>query len=132
MNVGENIKNLRELKNYSQSAMAKMLYVSQKTYCNIEKAGNKVTIELIEKIAEILNVSLNKVLELNAEAILNNTNQTGGLSQLNTAPSTTNFNDKNTEHYEKRLTEKDQTIATQKELIQQLKNTIDGFKKKQV
>ena len=121
MNIGENIKNLRELKNYSQSAMAKMLEVSQKTYSNIEMSGNKITVELIEKIAKILNVSFNKVLELNAEAILNNTNQTGGISQLNAAPSTNNLGEKNFEIYEKLILEKDEVITSLKEMITLLK-----------
>ncbi len=130
MNVGENIKNLRELKNYSQNAVAKMLDVSQKTYSNIENAGNNITIELIEKIAKILNVSFSKVIELNSEAILNNTNQTGGLSQLNTANTYNYLNDKNIELYEKLITEKDDTISSQKELITQLKQSLELMKKK--
>jgi transcriptional regulator with XRE-family HTH domain len=130
MDVGQNIKNLRELKNYSQSAMAKMLDVSQKTYSNIETSGNKISIELIEKIATILNVSFNKILELNSEAILNNTNQTGGISQLNTATTTNNLSEKNNELFEKLIIEKDERIKTQKELILTLKQSITDLRGK--
>ncbi len=49
MNVGQNIKNLRELRNLNQQAMADMLEISQKTYSNIENAGNNITVEVIEK-----------------------------------------------------------------------------------
>ncbi len=117
MNVGANIKKLRELKNFSQQAMAEGLGISQKTYSNIESAGNNITIETIEKIAKFLNISFNKILELNAEAILNNTHQSGGISQINTAPSYNYLNDKNIELYEKLLTEKDLRIKALEALV---------------
>jgi transcriptional regulator with XRE-family HTH domain len=111
MNVGNNIKKLRELKNYTQQSMADMLDVSQKTYSNIESAGNNITIELIEKVAKVLEVSFNKILELNAENILNNSNQSGGIgSQLNYSVSYNYLNDKQNELYEKLLQEKDKMI----------------------
>lgn len=117
MNVGDNIKKLRELKNYSQKSMAQMLDISQKSYSNIENAGNAITIELIDKIAKALNVSFNKILELNADAILNNNSQHGGLSQLNNAPSYNYLNEKQNELYEKLLVEKDERIKQFEELI---------------
>jgi transcriptional regulator with XRE-family HTH domain len=106
MNIGNNIKKIRELKNLNQNAMADLLQVSQKTYSNIENAGNNITVELIQKIAKVLEVNFNKILELNAEAIFNN-HQTGGMSQMNTATSNNYFNDKQAELYEKLIFEKD-------------------------
>jgi transcriptional regulator with XRE-family HTH domain len=111
MNVGENIKKLRELKNYTQKSMADMLEVSQKTYSNIENAGNSISIDLVERIAKILKVSFHNILELNADAIINNHHQNGGLSQLNTAPSYNYLNEKQNELFEKLLKEKDLRIC---------------------
>lgn len=107
MDVGSNIKKLRELKNFNQNAMAEMLGISQKTYSNIENSGNNVTVEVIEKIAAILQVSFNKILELNAESIFNNNSQSGGFVHHNNSPTYNYLNDKNIELYEKLLEEKD-------------------------
>ncbi|MCA0430953.1 MAG: helix-turn-helix domain-containing protein [Bacteroidetes bacterium] len=94
MDVGANIKKLREFKNFTQTSMAEAIGVSQKTYSNIENAKNNITVEDIDKIAKALGVSFNKILELNAEAILNNSSQVGGISQINTAPSYNYLNEK--------------------------------------
>lgn len=54
MNIGENIRKLSELKNYSQDYMANELDMVQKTYSNIETAGNKITVETILRVAKVL------------------------------------------------------------------------------
>ena len=100
-----------------------MLDISQKSYSNIENAGNAITIETVDKIAKVLNVSFNKILELNADAIFNKNSQHGGLSQLNNAPSYNYLNEKQNELYEKLLLEKDERIKQFEELIK-LKNSI--------
>ncbi len=51
MNIGKNIQTLRELRNYTQQYMANQLEINQKTYSNIEHAGNRITIETIDKIS---------------------------------------------------------------------------------
>jgi len=109
-NIGENIKKIRELKNFTQEAMASNLGVSQKTYSNIENAGNVIAFDKIERIAEILEVNVTKILELNTEVILNNNGQNGGLSQLNTAVSYNYLNEEQVKLYERLLEEKDRII----------------------
>ncbi len=129
MNVGENIKKLRELKNYTQKSMADMLEISQKTYSNIENSGNNISIELISKISNVLGVSFNKILELNADAILNNHQQSGGLNQLNNAPSYNYLNEKQTELFEKLLSEKDLRITQYEILLKAKDELIQTLKK---
>ena len=117
MDIGNNIKKLRELKNLTQEYMASEMGCSQKTYSNIEKSGNEIKIATVETIAKILNLSLNKILELNAEAILNNNSQSGGINQLNTAPCHNYIDIKAIELYEKLLMEKEELI---KELLHKI------------
>lgn len=114
-NIGENIKKIRELKNLTQESMAILLGVSQKTYSNIENAGNNITYEKILRIAEILEVNITKVLELNTEVLLNNNNQQGGINQLNTAVSYNYLNEEQAKLYERLLEEKDNIIKLLKE-----------------
>ncbi len=129
MNIGDNIKKLRELKNYTQKSMADMLEISQKTYSNIENSGNNITVELLEKVAKVLNVSFNKILELNADAILNNHHQNGGLNQLNNAPSYNYLNEKQYELYEKVISEKDLRLKQYEDLLQAKEQLIKALKK---
>lgn len=78
VDIGQNIKNIRELKNYTQQYVAEKLGLSQRTYSNIEKSKDNVSFKIIEQTANVLEVSINKILELNADVILNNSQQTGG------------------------------------------------------
>ncbi len=120
MDIGKNIKNLRELKNLNQTYMANELGIGQKTYSNIENSVNNVSVETIMQIAKILNVNFQKILELNTEAILNNNSQVGGISQLNTASSYNYTNEKAFELYEKLLIEKEKHIERQQKIIDEL------------
>ncbi|MBX3165629.1 MAG: helix-turn-helix transcriptional regulator [Bacteroidetes bacterium] len=120
MNIGKNIRNLRELKDLTQMHMAEELGIGQKTYSNIENSGNDITVTTILNVAKVLDVSFNKILELNAEAILNNNNQSGGISQLNTASSYNYSNEKALELYEKLLLEKDNRIEVLQKRVEEL------------
>ncbi len=113
--IGKNIKKIRELKNLTQEAVALRLGVSQKTYSNIENAGNNITYEKIIRIADILEISVPNMLELNPEVFLNNTHQRGGISQLNTSVSYNYLNEEQAKLYERLLAEKDTIIELLKE-----------------
>lgn len=67
MNVGNRIKKYRELKNYTQQYMSERLNISQNTYSKIETGGIKLTVERLKQISDILEMSM--------EDILNNENQ---------------------------------------------------------
>lgn len=110
IDIGENIRRIRELKNLTQDGVSGLLGVSQKTYSNIEKSGDNITYEKIEKIAGILEVSVTQILELNVSHLLNNVSQQGGLSQLNLAVRNGYFHDEQTKMYERLLAEKDRVI----------------------
>lgn len=115
MDVGKNIKQLRELKNYSQTYMAQQLGISQRQYSNIESNVNNITISQVEKIATILNISISKILELNAETIFNN--QSHDSSILNNQVFHNGLADKERLLYEKLLTEKDLRISALEQMI---------------
>ncbi|MFN7911835.1 MAG: helix-turn-helix domain-containing protein [Bacteroidota bacterium] len=124
MDIGSNIKKIRELKNFNQNYVATALGISQKSYSNIEKSKNKITIELIQKIAEVLNVSFSKIVELNTEVILNNYNQKGGIGQINTSSNQNAMADNTMELFEKILLEKDKQIELLKKTIDLLESQL--------
>lgn len=67
MELGIKIKKIRESKNYTQEYMSNKLNISQNTYSKIETGGIKLTVDRLKQISEVLDVSL--------EDILNNESQ---------------------------------------------------------
>jgi len=62
MNIGNNIKQIRELKNFSQEYIAGKIEVSQSTYSRIEKGTTPIKIDTLQRIAEVLEVDLSTLL----------------------------------------------------------------------
>ncbi len=74
MNVGEKIKKLRELKNYTQQYMADQLELSLSGYGKIERNDTDISISKLEKIAKILHTDVNTILSFDEKHIFNFTN----------------------------------------------------------
>lgn len=72
-NVGQKIKKLRELRNYTQSYMAIELDMTQQGYSKIEKEG-RLTVDQLDKIAAILKVESAYILNFNEEHLLKDSN----------------------------------------------------------
>ncbi|NMA02938.1 MAG: helix-turn-helix transcriptional regulator [Clostridia bacterium] len=54
---------LRKTKGYTQEQMAhKLGYKDKSSYCHIEKGNVKITLELLQKICEILEVDIKDIL----------------------------------------------------------------------
>ena len=62
MNIGTNIKNIRELKNYSQEYVAGEIGISQSSYARIETGAAIPKIDRLQKIADVLEVDLSTLL----------------------------------------------------------------------
>lgn len=56
--IGSRIKKFREEKGIKQESMAHELEISQSNYGRLEKDDNRLTVPKIQKIAEVLNVSI--------------------------------------------------------------------------
>jgi transcriptional regulator with XRE-family HTH domain len=62
MNIGTNIKNIRELKNFSQEYVSTEIGLSQSTYSRIENGTAPVKIDTLQRIAEVLEVDLSTLI----------------------------------------------------------------------
>ena len=62
MDIARNIKQIRELKNYTQEYMAEQLGISQPSYAKIEQGITELKIDRIQQIANILEVDLSTLL----------------------------------------------------------------------
>lgn len=58
MNIGSNIKKIRELKSYSQEYIAQELGISQPSYARIENGTVSPKVARLQRIAGILKVEL--------------------------------------------------------------------------
>ena len=69
--IGENIRKVHELRNYTQEYMAQQLGISQKTYSKIEHDRTKLDKEQLNSIARILDIDPVKLLTFDEKVLLN-------------------------------------------------------------
>lgn len=60
--LAQNLKTVREKKNFSQKGMAEQIGISTKLYNELENATANPTLETLEKIAESLELSVENLL----------------------------------------------------------------------
>ena len=75
--IVSNVKRIREQKGYSQEYMAVMLGIKQSSYSRIESQEASLTIEQLQKIADILEIDITALLDSSKITIQNQTNNEG-------------------------------------------------------
>lgn len=71
MNVGKNIKQIRELKNFTQTFVAEKLNMSIGGYSKIESGQSEITISKLKQVADILETDINTILNFDTKNIFN-------------------------------------------------------------
>ena len=71
LNIGENIKKFRELKNMTREEIADRLDLSVSAYGKIERNETDVTVSRIQQIAEVLQVEMSQILNFDVSQIFN-------------------------------------------------------------
>lgn len=74
MSVGKKIKQLRELRNFTQAYMAEELGMSLGGYGKIERDETDITINRLNQIAQILDTNLSTILNFDSNQIFNQYN----------------------------------------------------------
>lgn len=64
--INDNIKSMRELKNYTQEYMAQRLDITQAAYSKIEKGNTSISFDKLEKIATVFEVDLEAIIRFNS------------------------------------------------------------------
>jgi transcriptional regulator with XRE-family HTH domain len=78
LQLGQKIKKLRELKNFTQSHIASELGITQSAYSKMEQGETEVSYSKLTKIAEILGIAPEEIMTFNEQMIFNVMhNQTG-------------------------------------------------------
>ncbi|HMH34615.1 MAG TPA: helix-turn-helix transcriptional regulator [Puia sp.] len=71
LQAGQNIKAIRELKNFTQDYVASHLNMSVPNYSNIETGKTDVTLTRLQQIAEVLQIDYLQIIHLNRTEIFN-------------------------------------------------------------
>jgi len=85
MNIGNNIKQIRELKNLTQEYVANEIDVSQSTYARIESGTLIPKVDRLQRIANVLEVDLSTLLSTTNifNFSFNKTSQSGYINNQN-------------------------------------------------
>jgi len=62
MDLAENIKNIREQKNYKQIEVATYIGVDKSAYSKIEKKLRSITVEELQKMAQLFNMTVDQII----------------------------------------------------------------------
>ncbi len=74
MSIGKNIKQFRELRNYTQSYLAEKLNMSVGGYGKIERDETDLTLTRLNQIAEILQTDISNILNFDSNQVFNQYN----------------------------------------------------------
>ncbi|WP_259016587.1 helix-turn-helix domain-containing protein [Emticicia fluvialis] len=120
MEIGTKIKKLRELKNFTQEHVANSLSMTPSGYGKIERNETEVSYHKLEKIAEVLGIKVEDIINFNESMVFNVMhNQTGNGYVVNHISTSEN---------EKSLYEL--IISQQKEEIENLRKIIEKLQDK--
>lgn len=67
MLIGEKIKSIRELRNYTQEYMADQLGITQAGYSKIEKGATSLSLSKLEQLSVILELPLQDILNFDSQ-----------------------------------------------------------------
>ena len=119
IHLGKNIASLRGLRRMTQKDMAARLDILQSEYSRIENK-DKIDDDLLERIANALEVSPEAIKNFNENAIINNFSFSFNDNAVN-AVYNINSIEKIVELYEQILNEKNEVIKSKEELIEMFK-----------
>ncbi len=78
INIGQKIKKIRELRNFTQQHMAQELGVTQSAYSKMEMGESDITYKKLEHISSILGIPVDEIVTFNDQMVFNVMhNQTG-------------------------------------------------------
>jgi len=76
--IADNIRKMRELRNFTQEYMANQLGITQAGYSKIESGTTDITFSKIEEIAQILNVTPADLVAFDSQKYFNSFNNVEG------------------------------------------------------
>lgn len=76
--IGQKVRKLRELRNFTQNYMADQLGITQSAYSRIEVGESEISYKKLSKISEVLEIPVEEIITFHENMIFNvSNNQTG-------------------------------------------------------
>ena len=119
LRIGQNIKKIRELRNYDQTYMAERLSIAQRTYSDIENDKINIDNDRLKNIATILEVDPITLVTFDERILFKESPQSGLFNTYHTSS-------KETELYERQIKSLQEQIKFMKEEIIFLRSKFDG------
>jgi hypothetical protein len=114
--LGQKIKKLRELKNFTQSHIASELGITQSAYSKMELGETEVSYSKLSKIAEVLGMAPEEIMTFNEQMIFNVMhNQTGNGFVVNKG-----FTENERKLYEDQITQLKEEVSYLKKVLDKL------------
>ncbi len=129
MTIAQTIRTLREMKNWSQEDMAAKLNISKSSYARLETESSQIKLHQLEKIAEIFEMDIARLLELNdknlfLDIVFGNNYKNIDIGNLNTSETLQHEIEKmqmTIQHLEEKLSDKELIIKNKDNEINLLK-----------
>jgi transcriptional regulator with XRE-family HTH domain len=118
MEIGEKVKKVRELRNYTQEYVAQELGITQESYSRIEANKSTLTIQRLDKIAEVLKVNVFDLLSFDEKYIF----QESFHNQQHSSNYFGNASNKKEELYERIIEQQKNEIEFLKSLLKKENN----------
>ena len=118
LQLGQKIKKLRELKNFTQSHIASELGITQSAYSKMEQGETEVSYSKLSKIAEVLGMAPEEIMTFNEQMIFNVMhNQTGNGFVVNKG-----LTENERKLYEDQITQLKEEVSYLKKVLDKLLN----------
>ncbi|OIN60341.1 helix-turn-helix domain-containing protein [Arsenicibacter rosenii] len=82
-NIGNKIRKIRELRNFTQTYMAERLGIKQSTYSTIENGELDVTLSRLQEISKLLEVRIEDIISFDEKMVFNISNSQNGVGYIN-------------------------------------------------
>jgi len=119
---GGKIRSIRLLRGFSQEYMAEKLGIDQTKYSRIETGAQKLSVDMVQKIATVLDVSMTDITNNEPLIIQNIASNYGAQGRIE------NFYADQKELFEKQLASKDKEIDRLSKQIEQLMKMLERKK----
>lgn len=101
--LGNKFRQLRELHNFKQEFVAGVLDLSPNTYSLLEQGKSVITVERIQKLAELYKMDVADLLRLNEQTIIHHITHSSGICSENVNVHQNGIADEERELYKKTI-----------------------------
>ena len=120
LKVGQKIKKIRELRNFTQEYMADKLAISQTSYGNLEREETEITLKRLLQVAQILEIKIGDLLGFDENKMLVGNMNHNTKSVLNGVVYNHESFERERKLYEERISDLQKTVDNLQKTVEKL------------